>query len=413
MTSNSSPDSSGLSEARLAANRANAMLSCGPKTAAGKTRARLNALKHGLTGRIAWPGQYARRNQEFFQCAWARLGPRNPLEEICVANLLQSRLKEDFFLDVERTVLTRRPLSFTPDDGRPYTFLHEPAALEALEQLTRHLTHLTRASAKDVLALLRVRQENWEKRMESAAATPPVEEIGAPEHNAEGATLPEGGQAAASPVDRGNLEDCLADRRLILPEEDATAYAALATELWATLQPANTLEGFVACDFIKTQWRLDCVLVIQSVLLRRSAISASGQDCGFGFAFVHDSQRGQALETLRHYEAALRRRLGERMALWRRLRKEGWADAILPGPHTRTEDLPSGPLKASSPPVAPGQPASGPMPDPLPTPISRTPSVDPSGPAPGVADACEAVSPSGAGRVVADFSTHTAPENPN
>ena len=37
---------------QLAANRANAQLSTGPKTEAGKQRTRLNGLRHGLTGQI-------------------------------------------------------------------------------------------------------------------------------------------------------------------------------------------------------------------------------------------------------------------------------------------------------------------------------------------------------------------------
>ena len=39
-----------VSEARIAANRANAARSTGPKTAEGKEKSRANALKHGLTG---------------------------------------------------------------------------------------------------------------------------------------------------------------------------------------------------------------------------------------------------------------------------------------------------------------------------------------------------------------------------
>lgn len=42
----------GTSPAQVAANRANALLSTGPKTEQGKYRSRLNATTHGLTGRI-------------------------------------------------------------------------------------------------------------------------------------------------------------------------------------------------------------------------------------------------------------------------------------------------------------------------------------------------------------------------
>ena len=38
-----------VSERRIAANRANAQKSTGPKSAAGKARSRRNALKHGMT----------------------------------------------------------------------------------------------------------------------------------------------------------------------------------------------------------------------------------------------------------------------------------------------------------------------------------------------------------------------------
>src|SRR5262245_10281402 len=42
------------SERQLAANRANAQRSTGPRTAAGKARASLNALRHGILARSAF-----------------------------------------------------------------------------------------------------------------------------------------------------------------------------------------------------------------------------------------------------------------------------------------------------------------------------------------------------------------------
>jgi hypothetical protein len=85
-----------ISEAKLNANRANAKLATGPKNT---DRSRLNALKHGLSARLAWPGQDVLQDQEFFRRAWACISPRNPLEELYAANLLQTRLRENVFPD--------------------------------------------------------------------------------------------------------------------------------------------------------------------------------------------------------------------------------------------------------------------------------------------------------------------------
>jgi hypothetical protein len=42
-----------ISEAKLEANRRNAMRSCGPRSEVGKNRSKLNAVKHGMKGRDA------------------------------------------------------------------------------------------------------------------------------------------------------------------------------------------------------------------------------------------------------------------------------------------------------------------------------------------------------------------------
>jgi len=48
-----------VSEARIAANRRNAKLSTGPKTAEGKEKSRANALKHGLCSSVIVPEDLA------------------------------------------------------------------------------------------------------------------------------------------------------------------------------------------------------------------------------------------------------------------------------------------------------------------------------------------------------------------
>jgi hypothetical protein len=165
----------------------------------------------------------------------------------------------------------------------------------------------------------------------------------------------------------------LADRHALLPGEDAQGYATLARALWTTYQPANLLEEFLVSDLIQTQWRLDRLLQIQAVFLQRSAISATGHDCGFGFGFVHDCQRTQTLEALRNYECALRKRLNRRMALWPKLRQQGWQDLVLP------DSLPSTapPLVGSIPVPASHLPShSEPPPDPSANTAVGTPPVE-------------------------------------
>ena len=64
------------SPARLAANRANARKSTGPRTEAGKARSRANALKHGLAGAgIALPGEDAAAIEAMFLQAQEEFAP--------------------------------------------------------------------------------------------------------------------------------------------------------------------------------------------------------------------------------------------------------------------------------------------------------------------------------------------------
>jgi hypothetical protein len=350
----SSPDEKTTSQARLAASRENVKDACWTKNT---ERTRFNALKHGLTARVAWLGQDPARSEKFFDYAWACLGPRNALEEIRVADLLRTREKEDSFLDVERTVLTRQPISQTSAAGRPFTFLNDPGALSTVNQLTRQVAHVNRVSEKQFSALLAARKE-------AASFSSSGEALGAKQPKSATAGMPESGSAPG--INRGSLEDCLADRRLVLPGEDVEAYQSLARGLWSVFRPANLLEGFVVVDLIQAQWRVDRVLTIQRVLFERSAISASGHDCGFGFGFIQDAQRCQALDALHHYEAVLRKRLEKRMALWRKLRKEGWTDALPAKPEPPAEEARGAASEppAPSPAAVPISPLSRPEPGP-------------------------------------------------
>ncbi len=70
---------------RVEANRKNAQKSCGPRTTEGKTKVRLNALKHGLTATtLVLPGEPAEQLQIRIDAWKIDLGPRTPLEHYLV-----------------------------------------------------------------------------------------------------------------------------------------------------------------------------------------------------------------------------------------------------------------------------------------------------------------------------------------
>ena len=71
------------SGSQTAANRANAQRSTGPRSAAGKGRVALNALKHGLSGKqIVLPGEDPEEFDQFHSAFLDDLMPQGALEEI-------------------------------------------------------------------------------------------------------------------------------------------------------------------------------------------------------------------------------------------------------------------------------------------------------------------------------------------
>ena len=76
------------SERQIAANRANACHSTGPKTPEGKAAVRLNACGHGLLARDAvLPGEDANAFEDLFNQLRAHYLPVGPIEEFLVARL--------------------------------------------------------------------------------------------------------------------------------------------------------------------------------------------------------------------------------------------------------------------------------------------------------------------------------------
>ncbi len=108
-----------ISDARLAANRANAQLSTGPNTAEGKAKSSLNAVKTGLTGRtVVLPTDDAQAYREHVARHFARLAPATDQEHTLVQFIADTewRLLRIAPLEASLYALGRRELAHTVAD---------------------------------------------------------------------------------------------------------------------------------------------------------------------------------------------------------------------------------------------------------------------------------------------------------
>ena len=81
-------ENAAISEARLAANRANAQFSSGPKTAEGKAKSSLNAVKTGLTGRtVLLPSDDAIIYQQHLDRHFSEFSPATDKEKALVQTI--------------------------------------------------------------------------------------------------------------------------------------------------------------------------------------------------------------------------------------------------------------------------------------------------------------------------------------
>ncbi|MBV9499007.1 MAG: hypothetical protein JO138_06520 [Acidobacteriaceae bacterium] len=79
-----------ISPAQVAANRANAQLSCGPRSSAGKETVSFNAFRHGLTGRFKiMPYESEQDYEEFLDGLRDEHRPSTPTEHLLVDRMAQ------------------------------------------------------------------------------------------------------------------------------------------------------------------------------------------------------------------------------------------------------------------------------------------------------------------------------------
>ncbi len=148
-------DHSSPSPARLAANRANALLSTGPKSEEGKAAVSQNRWRHGLSGAFAiLPWEIEEDFQKLIADLRAEHKPSTPTE-----NLLVDRMAQHHWLMQRALMLQGSCFTYeTPGCDQPkelalylrYQTTHERAFHKCLNELLKLRAEVRRAKAEEV-----------------------------------------------------------------------------------------------------------------------------------------------------------------------------------------------------------------------------------------------------------------------
>jgi hypothetical protein len=169
-----------LTDAKLEANRANAQHSTGPRSAAGRKRSSLNALRHGLTGQaVLLPSEdreaYLKHSQEIIQ----DLKPETPLERHLAQQVADQQWRLNRILSITEAMLAldaEEESDEAPDDseapdltaalraGRVFRDCSQAFVnLTTYEQRIQRMQLQTLKQLKDLQAERRARQEAQKK----------------------------------------------------------------------------------------------------------------------------------------------------------------------------------------------------------------------------------------------------------
>jgi len=171
-------DTAKLSDARLAANRANAQHSTGPTSAEGKAKISLNAIKTGLTGRtVLLPSEDAAPYQALLLEYQKDLQPVGAEERALVQSILDCRWRLERIPGLEMALLTiirREWVGLNPDYDHPsVAVLLEMEIRRKHEKEFRNLqiqeARLARRREKEMAELLRLQQARKAREAEALA----------------------------------------------------------------------------------------------------------------------------------------------------------------------------------------------------------------------------------------------------
>jgi hypothetical protein len=161
-----------MTDQQLAANRANAQLSTGPRTAEGKTKASLNAVKTALTGRtVLLPTEDAAAYETHIRAYQDELKPVGRQESDLVQSIADGSWRLHRIPGLELAIYAQGRLQFANSLDE-----HDPSLRASMIELQTFLTYekqlrnlqlqearLHRRREKDVAALHKLQQERKEE----------------------------------------------------------------------------------------------------------------------------------------------------------------------------------------------------------------------------------------------------------
>jgi len=170
-----------LSAARLAANRANAAKSTGPRTPEGKQRASLNALRHGLTAQIViLPGEDMQAYLDFTAKFVRDLDAHSEVEKQLAHDLADTQWRLNRLRSIECGIFAMGHHHVSDNIGAEHPEVHTALTTaqvfldnaKPLENLSRQENRLRRnfqSTLQQLLALQDRRREREDSQMVEAA----------------------------------------------------------------------------------------------------------------------------------------------------------------------------------------------------------------------------------------------------
>ena len=169
-----------ISEAMRAANRANAKASTGPRTAEGKRRARLNALKHGLSGKTArtavLPGEDAAAFTALEADLAGRFRPEGDIERELVSEMAAALWRGRRAPAAEVAALVANADEDEFAEAPLAAALGAPGAVDILLRISRYEGQINRAfeRARERLTALQQVRAAAARRAAATTAQPPA-----------------------------------------------------------------------------------------------------------------------------------------------------------------------------------------------------------------------------------------------